>query len=105
MAQTIQLPLAGGGKMCRGAGDGAAAMASETIEAVIGRRKPVAEVHPAELSDLASALDSVAVEFGVGVIANARAAIPTVLSEAWLKSTRSREFGLNLGRRMHPELP
>lgn len=103
MVQTIQVPPAGGARISRGEGDGTIAMAGGTFEAVTGRRIPVPEVLAAELPDPASARDSVVVGFGVGVIANAGAAIAMVSSEACLKSTQSRKVGLNLDRRMHPE--
>lgn len=117
MAQTIQVPLAGGGSIqfevddassgwtYQGAVDGLVAMANETFQAVIGWLKRVAETPATELFDLAPAPDRVAIEFGVRLNTNAGVVIAKAVNVASLKGTRSRGGGLNLGRRMHPELP
>ncbi|WP_341674853.1 CU044_2847 family protein [Niveibacterium sp. SC-1] len=98
--RTVEMPLEGGGcvlfevdeavsdKTYRGAGE-LGARATESFESAIGQIKPMADALAAQLSNLARAPESVVVEFGIKVTANAGAVIAKAGGEASLKVTLS----------------
>ena len=107
MAQTIELPLSGGGSVLfevdegsagrsyRGAGDSVVRAATETFESVIGKLRPVAAALASELSNLAGDPE-VKVEFGVKlnadagwVVARAGGEASLCISLSWPRAERA----------------
>jgi len=98
--RTVELPLQSGGsvvfevddptpdKTYRGNQD-VVGKAAESFESVIGHLKPVADALATQLSSFAHAPESVVVEFGVKVTANAGVVIAKAGGEASLKITLS----------------